>query len=338
MSTAATRGRCAAALLSDRRTTNVTESVITVDKLGKVFRQGFWRKRVEALKSVTFAVERGTIFGFLGPNGAGKTTTIKILTGLIAPTQGSATIFGEAVPSTHAMKQVGFLPENPYVYPYLTPREFLEMCGNLSGITGADLHKRTDQVLERVGMLYVADRQVGRLSKGMLQRTCLGAALIAKPKLLILDEPMSGLDPVGRKEVRDIILEEREQGRTVFFSSHILADVESMCDHVSILRKGSVVVEGELRDLLRGEVLRTEVIVRGEPSEARELFEKLDGVKCSPLAHGLRVDIEGEERVAEVLRISLDKNLRVAEVTPRRVTLEDLFVQRAIGDTAETRN
>jgi ABC-2 type transport system ATP-binding protein len=313
----------------------VTESVITVEKLGKVFRQGFWRKRVEALKSVSFAVERGTIFGFLGPNGAGKTTTIKILTGLIAPTRGSAAIFGRAVPSTEAMKRVGFLPENPYVYPYLTPREFVEMCGSLSGVNGAELHKRTEQVLARVGMLYAADRKVGALSKGMLQRTCLGAALIAKPELLILDEPMSGLDPVGRKEVRDIILEEREQGRTVFFSSHILADVESMCDHVSILRRGSVVVEGDLRDLLRGEVLRTEVIVRGEATI--DLFGKLEGVKCSPIAHGLRVDVEGEERVADVLRISLDNHLKVAEVTPRRVTLEDLFVEKAIGVQTEPR-
>jgi ABC-2 type transport system ATP-binding protein len=312
----------------------VSDAVITVHNLGKIFRQGFWRKRVEALNGVSFAVERGTIFGFLGPNGAGKTTTIKVLTGLIAPTSGRATIFGQPVPSPATMKRVGFLPENPYVYPYLTPREFVEMCGALSGLSGRDLHARTERVLDRVGMLYAADRQVRRLSKGMLQRSCLGASLIADPDLLILDEPMSGLDPVGRKEVRDIILEEREQGRTVFFSSHILADVESMCDHVSILRAGKVVVEGDLRDLLRGDVLRTEVIVVGEPAACARLTEQLaevDAVKCSAMAHGVRVDVDGEARVPDVLRIALGCDVRVAELTPRRATLEDLFVQRAIG-------
>ncbi|MBI5531767.1 MAG: ABC transporter ATP-binding protein [Deltaproteobacteria bacterium] len=316
----------------------MSDQVIAVQQLGKIFRQGFWRKRVEALSGVSFTVAQGTIFGFLGPNGAGKTTAIKILTGLIKPTSGSASIFGHAVPSATIMKRVGFLPENAYVYPYLTPREFLEMCGRLSGLSGQDLYKRAERVLDRVGMLYAADRQVRRLSKGMLQRTCLGAALIADPDLLILDEPMSGLDPVGRKEVRDIILEEREHGRTVFFSSHILADVESMCDCVSILRRGKVVVEGDLRDLLRGEVLRTELIVRGEDKDCALFSEKIvaiEGVKSVPMAHGLRIDIEGEERVPDVLRLSFDFNVRVAEVTPRRATLEDLFVERAIGGGRE---
>ena len=316
----------------------MSEQVISVSHLGKVFRQGFWRKRVQALDDVSFVVNRGTIFGFLGPNGAGKTTTIKILTGLIAPTHGSATVLGQPVPSPKAMKRVGFLPENPYVYPYLTPREFLEMCGQLSGLRGRDLHRKTEKVLERVGILYAADRQVGRLSKGMLQRTCLGAALIADPDLLILDEPMSGLDPVGRKEVRDIIIEEREQGRTVFFSSHILSDVESMCDHVTILRRGRAVVEGNLRELLRDEVLRTEILLRGAPEKIRMMAPVLDmmeGVKTYSLPIGLRIDIEGEAKVADALRLALDAGLQVAELTPRRVTLEDLFVERAMssGDT-----
>src|SRR4029079_2718149 len=159
-------------------------------------------------------------------------------------------IFGEAVPSPHAMRRVGFLPENPYIYPYLTPTEFVELCARLSGLSGRAARDRPRTVLDQVGVLYAADRQVRRLSKGMLQRTGLAAALVADPQLLILAELSVGLDPVGRKEVRDVILKERAGGRTIFFSTHILSDVEMMCDHVTILRQGSVVVTGEIRALL----------------------------------------------------------------------------------------
>ncbi|HEV8550787.1 MAG TPA: ABC transporter ATP-binding protein, partial [Polyangiaceae bacterium] len=176
----------------------MSEALIRVDGLHKEFRLGLLRKRVPAVRGVSFEVGRGDIFGFLGPNGAGKTTTIKMLTGLISPTGGSATIFGERVPSARAMRKVGFLPENPYVYPYLTPTEFVELCARLSGLTRRAARDRTRAVLEQVGILYAAERPVGRLSKGMLQRTGLAAALVADPELLILDEPMSGLDPVGR--------------------------------------------------------------------------------------------------------------------------------------------
>jgi ABC-2 type transport system ATP-binding protein len=291
-------------------------------------------RRVEAVRDVSFEVRAGHIYGFLGPNGAGKTTTIKMLTGLIAPTSGRATIFGESVPSPRAMRRVGFLPENPYVYPYLTPREFVEMCGRLSGLGLRRVRDQTERVLDQVGILYAADRQVRRLSKGMLQRTGLAAALVADPDLLILDEPMSGLDPVGRKEVRDVILKERAGGRTIFFSTHILSDVEMMCDHVTILRKGSVVVSGEMRALLRKDVQRTEVTVSGS-SDAFETW-------CTGQGHGVRraagrltVEVLGEERVAEVVRKALDEALTLAEVVRRTETLEDLFVREAIasGDT-----
>jgi ABC-2 type transport system ATP-binding protein len=291
-------------------------------------------RRVEAVRDVSFEVRGGHIYGFLGPNGAGKTTTIKMLTGLIAPTSGRATIFGEPIPSARAMRRVGFLPENPYVYPYLTPREFVEMCAHLSGVGMRAVRQRTERVLEQVGILYAADRQVRRLSKGMLQRTGLAAALVADPELLILDEPMSGLDPVGRKEVRDVILKERADGRTIFFSTHILSDVEMMCDHVTILRQGSVVVSGEMRALLRKDVQRTEVTVLGS-SDAFEAW-------CTGQGHGVRraagrlsVEVLGEERIAEVVRKALDEGLTLAEVVKRTETLEDLFVREAIasGDT-----
>jgi ABC-2 type transport system ATP-binding protein len=307
----------------------VGNRLIEVKDLTKTFRQGFWMRRVEAVRGISFEVEAGQIFGFLGPNGAGKTTTIKMLTGLIAPTAGKATLFGEAVPSQRALQRVGFLPENPYVYPYLTPREFVEMCGRLSGLSGKRLQTRTNHVLEQVGIAYAADRPVRRLSKGMLQRSGLAAALVADPELLILDEPMSGLDPVGRKEVRDLILAEREQGRTIFFSTHILTDVEAMCDHVAILRKGKVVVSGQLTSLLKDEVKRTDVALGGV-NQAFLSFCESNGLSLRTLPTRSIVEVEGEKRVAEVLRAALDGGVQVLEVVPRHETLEDLFVREAI--------
>jgi ABC-2 type transport system ATP-binding protein len=305
------------------------EKLIDVRQLKKTFTTGlFVRKKVEAVKSVSFDVVRGEIFGFLGPNGSGKTTTIKMLTGLISKSGGEAKLFGKEVPSVEARQRIGFLPENPYVFPYLTPREFVTMCGNLSGMKGAKLAKRTLEVLDRVGIAYAADRQVRRLSKGMLQRTGLAAALVADPEMLILDEPMSGLDPVGRKEVRDLIFKERDEGRTIFFSTHILSDVEAMCDRVTILREGRDVVSGEIRQLLRGEVLRTDVFLADVDDALRERMTADFTLTDRP---GLVVaEVQGEAKVAELLRLALDGGARVVEVTPRRETLEDLFMKRAL--------
>lgn len=308
----------------------MSEALIQVSKLRKEFRQGLMRKRVEAVKSVSFQVNRGDIFGFLGPNGAGKTTTIKMLTGLIAPTGGSANLFGKPVPSPAAMSKVGFLPENPYVYPYLTPREFVEMCGRLSGVSKRSIRDRARQVLDQVGMLYAADRPVKRLSKGMLQRTGLAAALVADPELLILDEPMSGLDPVGRKEVRDLILSERDAGRTIFFSTHILTDVETLCDRVTILRRGEVVVSGSLSELLRDAAQRTEVVVHSESHDFDRWCEQR-GHKLERVRDQVTVEVLGKDNVAPVLEYALAQKLTVLRLMPRQESLEDLFVREAIG-------
>ena len=307
----------------------MSDALIRVEGLRKEFRLGLFRRRVQAVNGVSFEVERGKIFGFLGPNGAGKTTTIKMLTGLIAPSGGSARIFGEPIPSARALAKVGFLPENPYVYPYLTPTEFVELCGRLSGLSGRAVRARTRQVLDQVGILYAADRPVGRLSKGMLQRTGLAAALVADPELLILDEPMSGLDPVGRKEVRDLIVEERSRGRTIFFSTHILNDVETLCDEVTILRQGLVVVSGPLDKLLNRAAQRTDVVLAGELGA---LAEKLTaaGFRNERAAERLVVRAESAGAVREVLELALSGGASVLEVTPRHETLEDLFVREAI--------
>ncbi|MCA9592885.1 MAG: ABC transporter ATP-binding protein [Myxococcales bacterium] len=307
----------------------VTESLIVVEGLRKVFRHGLSLKKVEAVKGVSFEVHAGDIFGFLGPNGAGKTTTIKMLTGLISPTAGHAKIFGRSIPSPRALERVGFMPENPYVYPFLTPTEFVEMCGRLSGLSRKAVRDRARKVLDQVGILYAADRPVRRLSKGMLQRTGLAAALVADPELLILDEPMSGLDPVGRKEVRDLILDERQNGRTIFFSTHILSDVEMMCDRVTILRRGNVVVSGRLSDLLKSEVQRTDIVLVSASEELEKSLAEA-GHTVRRLPERLVVEVEGKTRVAEVLSAALEANASVVEVTPRHETLEDLFVREAI--------
>lgn len=304
--------------------------LIRVEELKKSFRLGLRRKQVNAVQGISFRVQEGDIFGFLGPNGAGKTTTIKMLTGLIEPTGGSATILGHAVPSIVAMREVGFLPENPYIYPFLTPTEFVEMCGQLSGLSGKTLRDRTREVLGRTGVLYAADRPARRLSKGMLQRTALAAALVADPRLLILDEPMSGLDPIGRKEVKDLILDERSKGRTIFFSTHILGDVETLCDRVTILRRGKVVVEGKLDQLLTAHSQRVGVVLGGI-GEAVSNYLQAQGHPFDVAGGRLRVELPDADAVKGLLEVALQSGMRVEEVTPRHETLEDLFVREAIG-------
>jgi ABC-2 type transport system ATP-binding protein len=313
----------------------VTDAVIRVERLQKEFRQGFFMRRVQAVKDISFQVDRGDIFGFLGPNGAGKTTTIKMLTGLISPSSGRAELFGDAVPSRRALARIGFLPENPYVYPYLTPAEFVVLCGRLSGLSGRAAKDRTRQVLEQLGIAYAADRPVRRLSKGMLQRTGLAAALVADPELLILDEPMSGLDPVGRKEVRDLIVEERRRGRTIFFSTHILNDVESLCDRVAILRKGEVVVSGRISELLKRDARRTEITLAGDYATLQAELEKAH-ISTKQVGGMLVVLVEGADTLRDVLQRALTAGLSVEQVAARHETLEDLFVREAIasGDTA----
>jgi ABC-2 type transport system ATP-binding protein len=308
----------------------VPDSLIQVDGLRKVYRQGFWMRRVEAVRGISFAVSRGESFGFLGPNGAGKTTTIKILMGLIRPTGGDVRLFGSPVPDRKAREKVGFMPENPYVYPYLTPREFVATCARLSGLRGAALRDRVEHVLRQTGIAYAASRQVRQLSKGMLQRTGLAAALVADPELLVLDEPMSGLDPGGRKEVRDMILEERRQGRTIFFSTHILADVPALCDHMAILQKGQTVLAGRLDELLRREVRRTDVTLDGDDAAFREACERR-GFTTRLERGRVVVEVKGGEPVSELLQSALDRRLEVIEVAPRYDTLEDLFVRSGAG-------
>ncbi len=303
-------------------------AVLSAQRLAKTYRKPFTRRRVDAVRGVSFDARRGEIFGFLGPNGAGKTTTIKMLMGLIAPTAGVMEMFGQRAPAHELRARVGFLPENPYVYPYLSSREFVTLCGRLSGLRGANLRKRVFDVIERVGMSAAMDRAARTLSKGMLQRVGLAGALVHDPELLVLDEPMSGLDPVGRKAVRDLIVEEKARGRTVFFSSHILSDVELLCDRVCILRKGEVVVSGTLLDLLAEGKRRSEIALGGVTPALRQALAPIADV-TRWVGERLVVEVEGQATLRHVVERALAGGASLESVGPKRESLEDLFVRNA---------
>src|SRR5437868_14079414 len=224
--------------------------VVQTEQLSKIFRVGFWGKKVTAVDGVNLEVRPGEVYGFLGPNGAGKTTTLKMLMGLIYPTSGQAWLFGRDLGDPQTKARLGFLPESPYFYDYLTSREFLGFYGHLFGLWGTVLSKRVDELLDLVGMTHAKDLQLRKFSKGMLQRVGIAQALINNPELVVLDEPMSGLDPIGRKEVRDLILELRDQGKTVFFSTHILSDVEAITDRVAIIARGQLQAHGTPAELV----------------------------------------------------------------------------------------
>ncbi|MDC4223413.1 MAG: ABC transporter ATP-binding protein [Candidatus Manganitrophus sp.] len=242
---------------------------IEIKHLTKKYRSGFWLKETESLSDLNLEVEAGSIFGFLGHNGAGKTTTIKLLIGVIHPTSGEAFIFGRPISDIAVKREIGFLPESPYFYDYLTGSEFLHFCGQLFGMTAKERAKRVDALVELVGLKGSEGEQMRKYSKGMLQRIGLAQALINDPKLVILDEPMSGLDPVGRKDVRDIILRLKEEGKTVFFSTHVLTDAEMICDQVGIIIKGRLRSKGKLEALLNPKVQSIEVCLSGIASGRR---------------------------------------------------------------------
>ncbi|HEY9898720.1 MAG TPA: ABC transporter ATP-binding protein [Pantanalinema sp.] len=223
--------------------------VVDIQNLGKIYPPQIGQAKKIALDGVTLQVKEGETFGLLGPNGAGKTTLQKILLGLVRPSSGKAAVLGASPDDTKVRVKVGYLPENPYFYTYLTGREFVEFCGGLFGLSGKVLHNRATELLDRVGMAYAENTQLRKYSKGMLQRVGVAQALVNDPEIVFLDEPMSGLDPVGRREMRDIILDLKREGKTVFFNSHILSDVEALCDRVGILNAGRLVVCGNVRDL-----------------------------------------------------------------------------------------
>ncbi len=305
--------------------------VIEIENLTKDFQAGFWRKRpVRAVDNLSLTVGRGEVFGFLGPNGAGKTTTLKILMNLIRRTSGSARILGEPVDSVAMRRRIGFLPENPYFYDYLTPREILTYMGRLFGIPGAELRGKVESLLERVGLAHAANVQLRKFSKGMVQRIGIAQALINDPEVVFLDEPMSGLDPLGRREVRQVIESLRSRDVTVFFSSHILPDVEALCDRVAILNKGRLQESGPLHEILKVRIEGHEVILgRVEPGLRAEL-EALCG-EIRPLGDRVQLRVRTQDQVGALLAAVSRGGGELISVNPIRHSLEDYFFREVSG-------
>jgi ABC-2 type transport system ATP-binding protein len=309
-------------------TTN-DDTVLSVGELYKTFHVGFFRKRVEAVRGVSFDVKQGETFGLLGPNGAGKTTTIKTILRLIHQDRGTIRLFGQEL-SPDRMSRIGYLPENPYVYQYLRAPEFLDLCGRLMGMDGKTRRARSAEMIELVGLGHATDRPIGRFSKGMMQRVGLAQALLHDPELLILDEPMSGLDPIGRKQVRDIILAQRQRGKTLIFTSHVLSDVEMLCDRIAIVNRGQVVARGTLDELLRREVRRVRIQLEDvSPALKQSLHAR--GLGLREHERTVHVTVEGDREVNPLLGELLREGARVVEVEPERETLEDLFVRKAMA-------
>jgi ABC-2 type transport system ATP-binding protein len=307
------------------------EQIVTIDHLSKIFKVGFWGRRVTAVDELSLDVQRGEIYGFLGPNGAGKTTTIKMLMGLIYPSRGTARLFGRPVGDQTAKAKVGFLPESPYFYDYLTSREFLRFYGHLFGLLGATLEKRIDELLELVSMTHARDLQLRKFSKGMLQRVGIAQALINDPELVILDEPMSGLDPIGRKEVRDLIVRLKESGKTVMFSSHILHDAELLCDRVAMIMKGKLVSCGLVSELIdHGTTQEVEMVVDRLSPEG---IEKLRPLAIKTVLHGERVMaiLASQRQVDEAIEVMRAHKAKLVSLIPHKASLEDLFILNARG-------
>jgi ABC-2 type transport system ATP-binding protein len=303
------------------------EAIRTIG-LTKEYRAGFWRRRVRVLHDLNLHVQAGEVFGFLGPNGAGKTTTLKLLTGLIHPTAGSATVLGQPAGSVGVKARIGFLPENPSFYDYLTGAEYLDYCGALANLPRTLRRDRVGTLLERVGLSGQGALQLRKYSKGMLQRIGLAQALLHDPAVIFLDEPMSGLDPIGRKEVRDLILRLRGQGRTVFFSTHIIPDVEMVCDRVGIILAGRLTAVGRVEALLGSPLEQIEVTASGLPPEAAAALASLSIVPPVRSGERILVAVKGEEDLGQVLRAVLEGGGRVHSVVPHRRTLEEVFLDR----------
>jgi ABC-2 type transport system ATP-binding protein len=306
---------------------------VEIDNLTKDYEVGFLRKRrVRALDGLSLTVGRGEIFGFLGANGAGKTTTLKLLMRLIYPTAGAARILGRDISDTSMHAGVGYLPEQPYFYDYLTARELLEYCAELFGYARAERRERAAEMLARVRLEEKSwDKQLRKFSKGMLQRVGLAQALVNDPSVVFLDEPMSGLDPVGRREVRDLIANLRARGTTVFLCSHILSDIEVLCDRAAILRRGRLAHIGRLEELREaGGARAMELVVAGADAPTLEAaLEGLKGARVTATPGGARVEVESEAQVDEALRALRAEGARLVSVHTVGNALEELFVSDA---------
>lgn len=320
-------------------------SIVEIEHLTKDYEVGFWRKRkVRALDDLSLTIERGEIFGFLGANGAGKTTTLKILMRLVYPSAGRARILGHDINNVRMHRAIGYLPENPYFYDYLTAREFLDYCAELFGYGAAERRKRTEEMLARVRLDEAAwDKQLRKFSKGMLQRVGLAQAIIGDPEIVFFDEPMSGLDPVGRRETRDLIASLRAEGRTVFLCSHILSDVEVLCDRIAIMKRGRLVETGRIEELGErnagagdNQSNQFEIMLAGVGVERMaRLLPSLDQSNLSSTASGARIEVANEREIDEVLAALRQTSGRLVSIQPVRESLEELFIREVSESNAK---
>lgn len=290
-------------------------------------------RRRTALNSLDLQVNEGEIFGLLGPNGAGKTTTIKILMGLHFQSGGTATIMGKPLGDNSVKAKIGFLPENANFYDYLTGQEFLKYYGQLYGMNGSVLKKRIPELLELVGLAHAGNIPLRGYSKGMQQRAGIAQALLNDPKLVILDEPQSGLDPFGRKEVRDLILRLKDQGKTVMFSSHILGDAEMICDRVAILHLGNKIAEGHLSELLSTRIKEYEVGM-SNPNEDLQKYARENAIKYVERKNDILAIFDNEEHAVQAVQKLISGEGTLVSYTPRKESLEDYFIREIEGKRA----
>jgi ABC-2 type transport system ATP-binding protein len=298
-------------------------AAIEILGLEKTYKVGFWRRTPKhALRSLSITIDEGEIFGFLGPNGAGKTTTLKILMGLVFPSAGTARILGMELDDPRMKAQIGFLPEQPYFYDHLTARELLHYYAQLSGLPAKQRSQKVEEVLRRVGLAEGSSTQLRRFSKGMLQRVGIAQAILHDPKVVFLDEPMSGLDPMGRREIRDLIEQLKQQGKTVFFSTHILSDAEALCDRVAIMHLGQLRRVGKVADLISSVHGKVEIMWQG--TEVPASLSSL-GIECHVTGEIVRTVMP--EQLQDAALESLRRaQLRLISVIPVRMSLEDYFV------------
>ena len=312
--------------------------IVEIENLSKDYEVGFWKKKkVRALDGLNLQVEGGQIFGFLGGNGAGKTTTIKILMSLMFPTTGTARILGSDISDVKMHSRIGYCPENPYFYDYLKARELMNYFGELFGLDAAQRNRKTEELLTKVGLEEKDwNKQLRKFSKGMLQRVGLAQSLINEPEIVFLDEPMSGLDPIGRREIRELIAELREKGTTVFMSTHILSDIEALCDNVAILRGGKLAATGNLNDLLTnsGETQIFEITVKGVTAEVlRSEIANIFGATVSAKPNGATIQVLDEKDIDKLLPIIRNEGGSLISVQPVRQSLEELFVKETESES-----
>src|SRR5438552_627781 len=302
-------------------------AVIEIESLTKDFEVGFWRKRsVRALDGLSLEVARGEVFGFLGPNGAGKTTTLKLLMSLIRPTAGSARILGEPVDSVAMRRRIGYLPENPYFYDYLTGEELLAYVGSLFGIRPPALDQKIGELLQTVGLADARRLQLRKYSKGMVQRIGIAQAILNNPEVVFLDEPMSGLDPLGRREVREVIASLRSRGVTVFFSSHILPDVEALCDRVAIMNRGKLLELGALLDILKVKIQGHEIILAHvQPAVLEALRPMCEEITL--MSDRVHIRAATSRQAGAIVSQAVSGGAELVSVNPIRASLEEYFFQ-----------